>query len=158
MNLTRFLFMDIQSSTMKTSGTPGDKTPLVLKTEYDEELTDFLVSDSLGNLIHRDNAQGGVPSAFFPLPMDEEDLYQFLIADRIYHLGNLHEWGNVTEISNLDLDTLESILSFFTSYSIECEKIFCGDLGHSLLSGVVAFTSPEETEDFIKLIQQKYPE
>lgn len=139
MNLSKFLVHEAKRGKMhkveddETTGKPGLKTPLVMKTSFHEDLEDFLVSDSKGSLLHRPNAEGGVPSVFFPLDVHDEDAYQLLVADRIFVRGCESEWGNVVITKGFTDEDFVDYLTYFEAYELEFSQVFCGPLGFEAL-------------------------
>jgi len=127
------MVLETKRAKIRESGTPGTKTPLVMKTVFHEDLEEFFVSDTSGNLIHRPNAEGGVPSALFPLAIDDEDAYQAIIADRLFTRGCSEGWGNVILTEEFTDEDFGDYLTFFEDYELVFAQVFCGLKGYEAL-------------------------
>lgn len=141
---------------------PGIKTPLVLQTTFHPDLDKFLISGSRGDLLLRgSSSNGSIPSAFFPLEIEEEEVYLLSIVERLYTLGIDHSWGNAADLKvHSDLST--PISDFFSEYDLPWVQCLLGEEAYALLvkhnlvshpsgKGLVSSSdSPEQLkEDFL---------
>jgi hypothetical protein len=143
MNLARFLIHETKRGKLKEGGSL--KTPMVMKTSFHEDLEDFFVSDSKGNLIHRENAEGGVPSVFFPLHVEDEDSYQALMADRIFVRACEEGWGNVVMLSEFTDGDFGDFITYFEEYDLVMSQVFCGPAGFETLRKSGRLIHPSRT-------------
>jgi len=130
--LTKFLVYESHKTKIREDR-PGIKSPLVMRTIFHEDLTDFFVSTSSGELLHRGNAEDGVPSAFFALEPRDEVNYMPYVFNRIYAQGCALDWGNVVHIADFTDQDFGDYLSFFHEYDLEMEQVFCGLAGYNAL-------------------------
>lgn len=156
LNLQRQLLYDTSRSKIREKGLPGPKTPLVLKTSFNPDLEVFLVSDSRGSLLLRGNASSGVPSAFFPLNIEDEDSYHAKSIEQLY-AHSLHQgWGNVTSQNSVSSTDLRVIEDFFQAYELDFFQAFCSFESFQILKSLSEMQPPSKELDLDKVATKEH--
>lgn len=143
--LTKFLNTQTHRKKMKEGG-GGLKTPLTMKMNPHPDLDDFFVSTTKGTLQCVPNNNKGVPTNFFSLELDDEDLFHVRLIDSIFLESLEKNWGNVALIESLTENDITDILEYFLEYELELSRIFCSYQGYQSLQNTGILVHPSGTD------------
>lgn len=111
----------------------GLKTPLTMRMNPHKDLDSFFVSTSKGKIQCVGNAKVGVPTNFFELEPDDEDVYHAELIDQMFVAGCEKEWGGVALMDSLTRNEIDDIREYFLTYDLALFQVMCGEQGYAAL-------------------------